>query len=43
MSGGDEPHEGRGLFLVRDGYQWELSAEDKLEVDALLRLAEQEG
>jgi hypothetical protein len=38
-----EPYEGRGFFLVSDGYQQELHAEDKLELEALMRLAEEEG
>ena len=34
------PYEGWGFFLVGDGYEWELQAEDKLELEALLRSAE---
>lgn len=38
------PYEGRGFFLLRDhGYEFELFAEDKLELDALLRLPEEGG
>lgn len=38
-----EPYEGRAFFLVSEGYQQELSAEDKLELDALLKLPEEDG
>jgi serine/threonine protein kinase len=36
-----EPYEGRGFFFVSDGYQQELDAEHKLELDALLKLPEE--
>jgi hypothetical protein len=34
------PYEDWGFFLAEDAYQWELRSEDKLELEALLRLAE---
>lgn len=38
-----EPYEGRGFFLLRKGDEFELSAEEKLELDALLKLLEEDG
>jgi hypothetical protein len=34
------PYEGWGYFLAEKGYEWELSSDDKLELEALLKLAE---
>jgi len=34
------PYEGWGYFLAVQGYEWELSSDDKLELEALLMLAE---
>ena len=33
------PYEGWGYFLAVEGYEWELSSDDKLELEALLMLA----
>jgi hypothetical protein len=34
------PYERWGYFLAVQGYEWELSSDDKLELEALLMLAE---
>lgn len=40
----DGPYKGRGFFLLRDhGYEFELSTEDKLDLDALLKLPEEDS
>lgn len=33
-----EPYEGRGFFMLGDGYEWELRSEDRMELDNLLQL-----
>jgi hypothetical protein len=34
------PYEGRGYFIAKEGYEWELSSDDKLELEPLLHWAE---
>lgn len=38
-----QPYEGFGYFQARDGYQWELPAEDKMELETLLRLPQEQA
>lgn len=38
-----EPYEGRGFFLLSDGREWELQAEDRVEPEALLLLMKHRG